>query len=136
MYRGIQLLLNGNLAFPDALREGLVHTRKLSSFFELADPCVETTRESVELVPKWVVIFFTHWIALPLSAPVCVCAPTAAPGRPGSRQGDVGCVIPLLNGMRHLDALDARFGQDQRRRARLPWRKAGRQPCRSRPRRR
>jgi hypothetical protein len=62
-------------------------------------------------------IFFTHWIALPLSAPLCVSAPTTAPGRP--------CVIPLLTGMRHLDALDARFGQDQRRRARSLGEKLG-----------
>ena len=43
-----------------------MHIRKLSSLLELAGPCVETTTESVELVPKLVVIFITHWIAIPV----------------------------------------------------------------------
>jgi hypothetical protein len=54
------------LAFPNALQEGFVDIRKLPSLLELAGPCVEATRESLELVPKFVVIFIIHWIGIPI----------------------------------------------------------------------
>src|SRR5215472_2798862 len=67
-YSRIQLLFDRSLPFADALQEGRLDIRKLSSFLELADPCVETTRESIELIPEGVAVFMTHWSAL-LSLP-------------------------------------------------------------------
>jgi hypothetical protein len=51
---------------------------------ELAGPCVETTTESVELVPKLVVIFITHWIAIPVE------------GNADSDRFVVACTTPRL----------------------------------------
>jgi 2-dehydropantoate 2-reductase len=75
--------------------------RSKAGDLQLAAKCVV----AAQVKPDYDVVIFTAK-AYDLASAIEAIAPALADGKRG-------CVLPLLNGMSHLDALDARFGRDR-----------------------